>query len=161
MDAINFWFSPGIPNKLWFQFYFGTCPSLAVETASGIYQYLLSNHFSYPLFPDYISSFQMMLQLQFLGLVLSEGISGRLWYPAPFQGCLLCFSKMLLVTRLTAPRLAGNFSPRILVDFSCWVLFHFESVHLYGCSHHVFAVSFYFLPCYIYWEIIQLVRNQF
>lgn len=119
------------------------------------------NSFSgcYPLFPDSFSGFQMMLQ--FLGVAFSEDISGCLWYLAAFQRCWLCFSIMLLVPRLTAPRLTGNFSPRILADFSHWILFPFESGHLYGCSHHMFTVWFYFLPRCIYWKFIQLLRDQF
>lgn len=81
---------------------------------------------------------------------------------SPVPSCTSGMLAVLLKVCFWSPgsRLAGNFSPRILVDF-CWVLFPFESGHLYGCSHHIFAVWFYFLPCCICWKFMQLVRNQF
>lgn len=97
----------------------------------------------YPVFPDSFSGFQMMLLLQFLGLALSEGISGCLWYLAAFQRCWLCFSIMLLLPRLTAPRLAGNFSPRILADFSHWVLFPLNQITFMAA--HITCLLFDFI----------------
>lgn len=46
-------------------------------------------------------------------------------YPAALQRCWLCFSRMVLVPGLTAPRLAGDFSLSISADIFCSVLFPF------------------------------------
>lgn len=124
MDAVNFWFSPGAPDRLWFQFHFGTCPALAVDTASGSYQYILSQ--------DVISPFSRLF------FSFSDDVT--ITWTCTFWGYLRmslvpsCISEMLaaLLKNVSGPQahisqagwsfLSQNFGWLLLLStFSLWI----------------------------------------